>query len=94
VQICADILRRWDAYAPYQARRGFGTMPDENAIGPKDVEAHPQGRWRATDLKRAIRAAEKSGLTSYRIEIAPDGTIAIIVGGRSEQPANAASSVD
>ncbi|MBO9575379.1 MAG: hypothetical protein J7494_06565 [Sphingobium sp.] len=31
-------------------------------------------------LKRAIQVAEEAGLRDYRIEIAPDGTIAIIVG--------------
>lgn len=36
--------------------------------------------WRQTDLTRAIRAAEQACLRAYRIEIATDGTIAIVVG--------------
>ncbi len=35
---------------------------------------------RAADVRRAIKAAEQAGLASYRVEIAPDGTIAIVVG--------------
>ena len=36
--------------------------------------------WRAHDLRRALAAASKAGLEHYRVEIAPDGTIAIVVG--------------
>jgi hypothetical protein len=36
-------------------------------------------RWSEDDVERAIAAAERAGLASYRIEIAPDGTIAIVV---------------
>jgi hypothetical protein len=39
-----------------------------------------KGRWRQSDVKRAIAAAEQAGLTSYRVEIAPNGAIAIVVG--------------
>jgi len=35
---------------------------------------------REAEVKRAIRAAERAGLTSYRVEVAPDGTISIVVG--------------
>jgi len=38
------------------------------------------GRWKQSDVERAIAAAEQAGLESYRIEIAPDGTIGIVVG--------------
>jgi hypothetical protein len=37
--------------------------------------------WREVDIKRAISAAEKARLRSYRVDIAPDGTISIVVGG-------------
>ncbi len=33
-----------------------------------------------TDLRRAIGAAKKAGLRFYSVEVAPDGTIAIVVG--------------
>ena len=49
-------------------------------------EAPP--RWNEADVERAIAAAERAGLAAYRIEIGPDGTIAIVVGGpAAEEPA-------
>ena len=44
------------------------------------------GRWRQADVKRAIGAAERAGLDSYRVEIAPDGTISIVVGMAPDDP--------
>lgn len=50
--------------------------------GPPDPAASAgPGEWRDADLQRAIRAAEEAGLADYRVEIAPDGTITIVVGG-------------
>lgn len=46
-------------------------MPTDDTAGP---------RWSEADVERAIAAAERAGLSAYRIEIAPDGTIAIVVG--------------
>jgi len=37
-------------------------------------------QWRERDLQRAIAVARRSKLLNYRIELAPDGTIAIVVG--------------
>jgi len=59
------------------ARVGF-VMPDDGEAADRD-EA-PRAQWRQADVRRAIAAAEKAGLSAYRIEIAPDGTIAIVVG--------------
>ncbi len=66
-------LRAETALAIFDVRSGAKAPPAEN---PKDGRA----RWRQSDVKRAIAAAEQAELGSYRIEIAPDGTIAIIVG--------------
>ena len=44
-------------------------------------------RWRQSEVKRAIAAAEQAGLQSYRVEVAPDGTIAIIVGSPADTAA-------
>ena len=55
---------------------GFA-MPDET---PRSSEGAPARAWRESELRRAISAAEKAGLHHYRVEIAPDGTIAIVVG--------------
>ena len=49
---------------------------------PSEGEASRKG-WRQADVKRAIGAAEQAGLSSYRVEIAPDGTITIVVGEQS-----------
>jgi hypothetical protein len=63
-------------------------MP-EVAANPLSVdEGTPTSAWRQADVKRAIAAAEKAGLRSYRIEIGPDGTISIVVGAPSETSAN------
>lgn len=40
-------------------------------------------QWRETDLRRAIGAAKRAGLRFYSVEIAPDGTISIVVGEQS-----------
>jgi hypothetical protein len=55
-------------------------MAKDAASAVKDGTARREGTWRQADVKRAIAAAEQAGLTSYRVEIATDGTIAIIVG--------------
>ena len=43
--------------------------------------------WREAHVKRAIAAAEKARLRSYRVDITPDGTISIVVGATSKAPA-------
>jgi hypothetical protein len=58
----------------------FAPLPDVGQTGEQVEFARAQGHWREADLKRAIAVAEKAGLTAYRIEIEPDGTIVIIVG--------------
>lgn len=85
IQIRAEALRNWQA--PFDTRRGFAMMSDDAAKTEKPNEA-PAGAadWRDDDLKRAIAAAEEAGLRSYRAEIAPDGTISIIVGDQPKAP--------
>lgn len=50
----------------------------------RDGEADRESDWREADLKRAISVAEEAGLQCYRVEIATDGTISIIVGIRPD----------
>lgn len=57
----------------------------EGGAGAK--RAPKKGTWRERDLKRAIDIAQEAGLESYRVEIAPDGTISIIVGSPSDTSA-------
>jgi hypothetical protein len=44
-------------------------------------------RFRQSDLAKAIKAAVQAGLTVGRVEISPDGKIAVIAGkpGQEEQ---------
>ena len=51
-----------------------------NDAEPEPADGAPaRAAWRQDDVKRAIEAAEQAGLSGYRVEIAPDGTITIVV---------------
>lgn len=54
---------------------------------------HVGAQWREADVKRALAAAEKARLRSYRVDISPNGTISIVVGG-SNKPQNRGNSCD
>lgn len=43
------------------------------------VPSRKPGHWRERDLRRALVVARQAGLASYRVEVAPDGTISIVV---------------
>ena len=58
-------------------------MPDD---APTE-RAATRAPWRQAEVKRAIAAAEQAGLSCYRIEIGPDGTISIVVGAPAETTA-------
>ena len=69
--------------------RGGGPTGHANAFPTADAmpldmrssgSSHKRRSWRSHDLQRALAAARKAGLERYRVEIAPDGTIAIVVG--------------
>lgn len=51
-----------------------------NATNWDKSEKRRRVQWRETDLRRAIGAAKRAGLRFYSVEIAPDGTISIVVG--------------
>jgi hypothetical protein len=59
-------------------------MPDDVECHTDKAEVRAKARWRQSDLKRAIAAAEKAGLQAYRVDVSPDGTISIIVGAPEE----------
>lgn len=67
---------------------GFAMMPDQAATPSTKDQTHRKAQWRQSDVKRAIAAAEQAGLRLYRVEIALDGTISIVVGAPSETPAS------
>lgn len=81
--IKAQILRQSQlepasALAVFEPRAGKG---DDEGVSPSGQgKTRSKGRWRQSEVKRAIAAAEQAGLEAYRVEVAPDGTIAIIVG--------------
>lgn len=43
--------------------------------------------FRQADLTRTAKAMEAAKIRDYRVEIGPDGTIAVIVGGAATKPA-------
>jgi len=87
IQIKAQALRAWPPAGHHSTLGPFAVMPDDEACRSGGEESRLPGRWRQADIKRAIAAAEKAGLESYRVEIAPDGTISIIVGAPAETAA-------
>jgi len=84
IQIKAQALRRWRPMAHATPVGPFAIVPDDPMSGSNGPDARGKGAWRQSDVKRAVAAAEQAGLESYRVEIAPDGTISIIVGDPSE----------
>ncbi len=76
ITIRAQFLADWQDKAGCVGGSGY-TMPLES---PAEAAAPARGHWRQSDVKRAIAAAQQAGLAHYRVEIAPDGTLAIVVG--------------
>lgn len=60
---------------------GFTLTADDPA--PKDSSPGSQ-HWRQSDIDLALAAAKQADLQDFRIELAPDGTISIIVGQAPE----------
>jgi hypothetical protein len=83
--IKAQILRQ-SQLEPAAALGVFETRGDEGGATTNETKSRAKG-WRQSDVKRALAAAEQAGLDSYRVEIAPDGTISIIVGIPAETAA-------
>lgn len=82
VRIQAQALRRWQAVGFGNILGPFAMTADEP--GPGATAAGGKNPWRQSDIKRALTAAEQAGLQSYRVEIAPDGTISIVVGAPAD----------
>jgi hypothetical protein len=74
LQIRSDQLAAVAGDRPGSGVPAFSAFPVEAAVGkPK------RGHWRERDLRRAFAVARSAGLSNYRVEIAPDGTISIVV---------------
>ncbi|MCL6251444.1 hypothetical protein M3P36_10380 [Altererythrobacter sp. KTW20L] len=83
ITIRAQFLADWQDEVGHAGASGF-TIPVEQP----DTRANPpRGHWKQADVKRAIAAAQQAGLQHYRVEIAPDGTLAIVVGGPAVEAA-------
>jgi hypothetical protein len=82
----AQVLRK----AQLEPKAALGTFDARVAEGDpiSPTGSAGRGRWRQSDVKRALAAAEQAGLSSYRVEVAPDGTISIVVGDPLETAAN------
>jgi hypothetical protein len=83
IQIRAQVLCETPQIAGSAGIADFAMMPDAAGIA---AVAGRKARWRQMDVKRAIGAAEQAGLRCYRVDIAPDGTISIVVGERTPPP--------
>jgi hypothetical protein len=77
--IKAQLLRRAQL-EPMSALGVFDARSGESEPPPVETGTGGRPRWRQSDVKRLIAAAEQAGLESYRIEIAPDGSLSIVVG--------------
>lgn len=77
ITIRAQFLDDWQDEFGQAGASGFTIPLEQPAVCARPVRVH----WRQADVKRAIAAAEQAGLQHYRVEIAPDGTLAIVVGG-------------
>ena len=84
IQIKAQVLRQWPSTGHASTIGPFALLPDDITNPASRGETGDKARWRQSDIKRAIAAAKQAGLETYRVEIAPDGTISIIVGAPSD----------
>lgn len=80
IRIQAQALRRREAVAHADAFGAFAILPEDAACRVDGDDTSRKKAWRQTDLERAIGAAKEAELSSYRVEVAPDGTISVIVG--------------
>jgi len=80
IQIRAQFLCDRSVEAPAAPLSGFAIIPDAEALRPVEDPPRDRSDWRQRDAERAIKAAQQAGLTNYRVEIAPDGAVSIVVG--------------
>ena len=88
IEIRSEALRQLTASTLPHPMLGLSLTPEEPIMERRMGEGRRKA-WRESDLTRAISAAEKAGLKSYRVEAGPDGTITIIVGEQGTAAPNA-----
>ena len=91
--IKAQILRQ-SQLEPASALAVFDPRAGQGSPLSDETQASGKRQWRQSDVKRMIAAAEQAGLQSYRIELAPDGALSIIVGAPEETSASNESNHD
>ena len=91
--IKAQILRK-SQLEPATGLRVFEPRAGQSDTRSDEGGKRGRNRWRQSDLKRLIAAAEQAELASYRIEVAPDGTLSIVVGCPDDTAATPASQGD
>ena len=84
IQVKAQVLRGLQGFRDPGASAMSMIMPEDSPFEAGAGEPPERREWREVDLERALAAAQHARLGSYRIEIAPDGTISIVVGQASE----------
>jgi hypothetical protein len=77
--IKAQVLRQ-SQLEPGAALGIFEPRAEKGASSSGEAQISGKRHWRQSEVKRMIAAAEQAGLESYRVELAPDGTLSIIVG--------------
>jgi hypothetical protein len=80
IQIQSAALRDWKASAPCGGGKGLPMTFDIAAAFATEDLSDLDGHWREEDVRRAIDVAAEAGLQNYRVEIAPDGMISLVVG--------------
>ena len=58
---------------------GFAIVPDDALLLPVQCDGPGEAPWQERDVALAAGAAEEAGLSAYRVELGPEGTISIIV---------------
>ncbi len=82
IQLRSGILRGMNlSLADNCNSQGLTAIPADAGKTALAGGAVRKGHWLERDLARAIAVASRSGIGSYRVEVSPDGTIAIVVGG-------------
>jgi hypothetical protein len=76
------VLRNLDAFGLAGDFPCLAPLSGDGVTRPKP--ASRKAPWPQADVERALAAAGQADLKSYRVEVAPDGTIAIVVGAPSE----------
>lgn len=68
------------ALTGHRVTSGFSAFPIESVASAPEAPTRKHS-WREVDLRRALVAARRAKLRNYRVEVAPDGTISIVVTG-------------